>query len=204
MVLFTNFVIDTHTPAFATSSGTAVPIQQLSRQLYLSFWDKHAPASFKGAAPVCFYCRQTGHVRRECPKLQNQKCYGCGVKGHTRRFCKQKRDKLQEESTDSLLIAEYEQIKQNRGVAERRDPSTDKPNKTYTGEGPEASRWAPDSTAAYMRGMEADFPSSEDGDLRYDETMFQTKDMDLEIPDLEQSTTTPAEATTSSLSTRRV
>ena len=199
-----SFVIDTHSPATSAASGTTVPIQALSRQLYLSFWDKHAPASFKGAAPICFYCRQAGHVRRECPKLHSQKCYGCGMKGHTKRFCKQKQDKLQEEVEDSVLIAEYEKLKQNREVGERRDQSTEGLTQSYTGDGPEASQWAPDSAAVHMRGMDDESPSSEDMELRYEATLSQANDMDLEIPDLERGTAKPTEASVSPLSARRV
>ncbi|CDH61037.1 hypothetical protein RO3G_01611 [Lichtheimia corymbifera JMRC:FSU:9682] len=61
--------------------------QPLQRMLYLETWDVFAPASFKGADPICFYCRQAGHIRNTCPQLAKRVCFGCGETGHTRRFC---------------------------------------------------------------------------------------------------------------------
>ncbi|OBZ81301.1 hypothetical protein A0J61_10649, partial [Choanephora cucurbitarum] len=71
-------------------------------------------------------------------------------------------------------------------------------------DGPEASQWAPDSAAVHMRGMDDESPSSEDMELRYEATLSQANDMDLEIPDLERGTTKPTEASVSPLSARRV
>ncbi|OBZ87456.1 hypothetical protein A0J61_04493 [Choanephora cucurbitarum] len=65
-------------------------------------------------------------------------------------FCKQKQDVLRDKVEDSLLIVEYEKLEQNRDVNERKDRSTDGLPKLYTREGPEASRWAPNSAAANM------------------------------------------------------
>ncbi|OBZ87459.1 hypothetical protein A0J61_04494 [Choanephora cucurbitarum] len=52
-----SFMIDTRSPATSAASDTAVRIHALSRQLYSSFWDKHTPVSFRGAAHIRFYCR---------------------------------------------------------------------------------------------------------------------------------------------------
>lgn len=62
--------------------------QPLQRMLYLEKWDVFAPASFKGAQPICYYCRQAGHIRSDCPDLAKRRCFGCGETGHTKRFCK--------------------------------------------------------------------------------------------------------------------
>lgn len=62
--------------------------QPLQRMLYLETWDIFAPATFKGAAPVCYYCRQAGHIRNKCPELAKRICFECGEAGHTRKFCK--------------------------------------------------------------------------------------------------------------------
>ncbi|KAI7873545.1 hypothetical protein K492DRAFT_212044 [Lichtheimia hyalospora FSU 10163] len=67
--------------------GEKRPAQPLQRMLYLEQWDTFTPASFKGAAPICYYCRQAGHIRNTCPQLAKRVCFGCGAKGHTKRFC---------------------------------------------------------------------------------------------------------------------
>ncbi|CAO3700882.1 unnamed protein product [Rhizopus stolonifer] len=71
---------------------TTVLIQPLQRNLYLEAWDTFAQASYKGADPVCYYCRKAGHLRANCPLLQEQVRYGCEHKGHTCRFCKHKEE----------------------------------------------------------------------------------------------------------------
>lgn len=63
--------------------------QTLTRMLYLEAWDTFVPASFKGAQPVCYYCRQAGHVKNSCPSLKQLKCFKCGDNGHTKRRCRQ-------------------------------------------------------------------------------------------------------------------
>ncbi|KAI7876048.1 hypothetical protein K492DRAFT_182083 [Lichtheimia hyalospora FSU 10163] len=79
--------------------------------LYLEAWDVFAPASYKGAAPICYYCRQSGHIRNACPELMKRVCFGCGNKGHTRRFC---RVKEPEEKTDTELLREYDDARQSQ------------------------------------------------------------------------------------------
>lgn len=37
---------------------------------------------------TCFYCQQTGHVKRYCPK-RRQKCFECGKLGHIAKHCRQ-------------------------------------------------------------------------------------------------------------------
>ena len=76
--------------------------QPLQRMMYLETWDTFAPATFKGAAPVCFYCRQAGHLRNACPELAKRVCFGCGITGHTRKYCKAT-------VNDSQAIELYEQ-----------------------------------------------------------------------------------------------
>ncbi|KAI9309788.1 hypothetical protein BX666DRAFT_2126569 [Dichotomocladium elegans] len=88
------------------------PVQPLDRKLFLSEWDTLAPASWKGAPPVCYYCRQAGHVRKDCPALQNLTCYKCHRKGHIRRNCRMADVPVPvlnvNEQSDTDAIAEYE------------------------------------------------------------------------------------------------
>ena len=62
--------------------------QPLTRMIWLEEWDVYVPAQFKGADPVCYYCRQYGHIKQDCPKLAGQACFRCHQTGHTKRFCK--------------------------------------------------------------------------------------------------------------------
>lgn len=59
----------------------------LERRLYLITWDMIVPASFKGAPPICFLCRQSGHIRKFCPRLEPVTYYNCKGKGHYARHC---------------------------------------------------------------------------------------------------------------------
>lgn len=77
-VLLDRSLTDIDTPAF----------QDLTRMLYLEDWDDFVPASFKGAQPVCYYCRKSGHIKTDCPTLTKMKCFICNQTGHTRRRCK--------------------------------------------------------------------------------------------------------------------
>ncbi|KAG1037491.1 hypothetical protein G6F43_012857 [Rhizopus delemar] len=84
-------LLDISSPSL-DEQGIPLPIQALQRNLYLEAWDTFAQASYRGAEPVCYYCRKAGHIRAKCPLLQKQVCYGCGKNGHTRRFCKRVED----------------------------------------------------------------------------------------------------------------
>jgi hypothetical protein len=61
--------------------------QNLERMLYLMEWDLHVPTSFKRAPPVCFQCRQVGHVKAEGPRMASIRCFRCQKSGHTARKC---------------------------------------------------------------------------------------------------------------------
>lgn len=62
--------------------------QELQRMLYLEAYDVFVPANFPGAPKICYYCRESGHVRKDCPALQKLQCYRCGKPGHTQRRCR--------------------------------------------------------------------------------------------------------------------
>lgn len=64
-----------------------VPLQ---RMLYLHTWDRYVPAEYKGAEAICYQCRKTGHIKKDCPVIKNMTCRRCSEKGHTARYCKMK------------------------------------------------------------------------------------------------------------------
>ena len=41
-------------------------------------------------AKKCYYCDQSGHIAKHCPKKEQLCCYQCGEKGHKKRDCPQR------------------------------------------------------------------------------------------------------------------
>ncbi|KAK4518753.1 ubiquinol-cytochrome c reductase core subunit 1 [Mucor velutinosus] len=96
-----SFLIDTSVK-YTDAEGHSYDVQPLSRMLYLSAWDVYVPATYRGAPPVCHFCRQSGHIRAACPILAKRKCFKCHKLGHTVKFCRE------EEKPFDEAIAEYE------------------------------------------------------------------------------------------------
>ncbi|KAI8327637.1 hypothetical protein BC941DRAFT_259914, partial [Chlamydoabsidia padenii] len=63
-------------------------VEPLQRMLYMQDWDIYLPATFKGAPPVCYHCRQSRHLKKDCQVLASLKCYGCNGTGHIARHCR--------------------------------------------------------------------------------------------------------------------
>ncbi|KAF7720580.1 hypothetical protein EC973_007331 [Apophysomyces ossiformis] len=89
-----------------TSSIAQATWQPLERRLYLDTWNIFVPASFRGAPPICFACRQSGHIRRSCPMLANITCYKCRGKGHIARRCRN------EPQTEAEALDKYLELTQ--------------------------------------------------------------------------------------------
>ena len=104
----------------------------LQRMLYLESWDVFAPASYKGAAPICYYCRQAGHIRSTCPDLAKRKCFGCGRTGHTRRFCSTKptapATNTISEPSETQLLDQY--LQQSTSAHDENEENADSNNVT--------------------------------------------------------------------------
>jgi hypothetical protein len=104
--------------------------QPLERKLYLEPWDMEVTASFRGAPPICYGCRESGHIRKDCPKMKNTTCYNCYGKGHFARHCKNPA-RTEKEALDeyvrmaALRDAEKEQLEAN----ENQDSTTSVDNK---------------------------------------------------------------------------
>ncbi|KAK4510019.1 uncharacterized protein ATC70_006188 [Mucor velutinosus] len=115
-----SFLIDT-TVNYRNAEGKEYDIQPLSRMMYLSAWDVYVPATYRGAPPVCHFCRQSGHIRDACPVLAKRQCFKCRKLGHTARFCRE------EETTFEDALEEYESSKkaneENNTVETQRRPN---------------------------------------------------------------------------------
>jgi hypothetical protein len=87
---------------YKDAEGKLVEAKPLERMLYMCEWDCFAVAAFRGAPPVCHFCRQSGHIRAACPTLAKRKCFACGVAGHTARFCKVKKSLVSRSEGEDL------------------------------------------------------------------------------------------------------
>jgi hypothetical protein len=111
--------------------------EPLQRMLYLDVWEKYVPANFKGAPPVCYHCRQSGHLKRDCPIMAQIVCYKCDGRGHIARHCDQatiptRRNRSIEEEAD-LPAAEKitkkskkDEIQKNEEKHEKIEKNTEK------------------------------------------------------------------------------
>ncbi|KAL7310776.1 hypothetical protein PS15m_010229 [Mucor circinelloides] len=125
-----SFMIDTAVK-YTDAEGKAYEVQPLSRMLYLSAWDVYVPAMYKGAPPVCHFCRQSGHIRAACPTLAKRKCFKCHNLGHTARFCRE------EEKSFNEALEDYDARKTSQAATEPRAAHThDNDNDPVPGESP--------------------------------------------------------------------
>jgi hypothetical protein len=46
----------------------------------------------KGKGPLCFRCKQHGHVAAECGNKEQRSCYACGEQGHLRSKCPNRKE----------------------------------------------------------------------------------------------------------------
>ncbi|GAN11771.1 hypothetical protein MAM1_0922d11363 [Mucor ambiguus] len=96
-----SFMIDTAVK-HKNAEGKEYEVQPLSRMMYLSAWDVYVPATYRGAPPICHFCRQSGHIRATCTVLAKRQCFKCRKLGHTARFCRE------EETPFEEALEEYE------------------------------------------------------------------------------------------------
>ena len=80
--------------------------QPLSKMIYLESWDVLVPASYRGAPPVCYHCRQAGHIKKDCPRLKSIECFKCHHKGHTARFCKTEDKSFSDDMEEYVALTE--------------------------------------------------------------------------------------------------
>ena len=117
---------------YVDDNGNMHDPHPLQRMIYLESWDVFAPASYKGAAPICYYCRQAGHIRSACPDLANRQCFGCGNTGHTRRFCRTKptapATSTTSEPSETQLLDQY--LQQSTSAHDEKDENSESNNVT--------------------------------------------------------------------------
>lgn len=82
---------------------TTRTFEPLQRMMYLSTWQRYYPASFKGAPPVCYHCRQSNHLKKDCPILAAILCYSCHGKVHIARNCHSNIRAHESDSDDETL-----------------------------------------------------------------------------------------------------
>ncbi|KAK4520235.1 Rho-type GTPase activating protein Rga1 [Mucor velutinosus] len=98
-------MIDTAVKYKNTEGKEYYVVQPMSRMMYLSAWDVYVPSTYRGAPPVCRFCRQSGHIRAACPVLLKRQCFKCRKLGHNAKFCNE------EETTFEEALDEYESSK---------------------------------------------------------------------------------------------
>lgn len=108
-------LIDTSV-GYTNKEGALCKPEPLTRLLYLEKWDIFVPASYKGAPPVCHFCRQSGHIRKACPVLAKRQCFTCKGFGHTSRFCTTDVTKIpqNQQTTFEEDISSYETAKKQQ------------------------------------------------------------------------------------------
>lgn len=104
--------------------------QPLSKMVYLESWDVLVPASYRGAPPVCYHCRQAGHIRKDCPKLKAMECFRCHMRGHTARFCKSEVQSFSEKSNDYITLAEEKKKTEDTVLSVAKDVGRSQVNPT--------------------------------------------------------------------------
>ena len=150
--------------------------EPLAKMLYLESWDSYASASFRGAPPVCYHCRQSGHIRKNCPTLQSMKCFKCGKLGHTSRFCKTRVKPIEED-----LVNDSRETKK---ASTERVVSTEEKNSSSEEEAPKKQIVSGDSKVNYN---EEDSMSEDDDEVRLVKEInrkdVDMKDIPFETPD---------------------
>ena len=51
----------------------------------------------------CYTCKESGHIKRDCPKLKTGKCFKCGETGHFARDCGKKREKTSDTGSSNVV-----------------------------------------------------------------------------------------------------
>jgi hypothetical protein len=83
-------------------------------------------ASFKGAPPICFLCRQSGYIRKNCPRLEHVTCFNCKGKGHYARHCPEPKANERQQLDDYLESTQKvsEKVRDQQGRSTKRAKAT--------------------------------------------------------------------------------
>ncbi|KAG0042710.1 hypothetical protein BGZ83_000149 [Gryganskiella cystojenkinii] len=84
---------------------------ELTRVVQFPEWkDRPIYFSWNGAPKICNFCKQEGHIAKDCPELANMECNDCHQKGHTFRLCPENSPK---KIADAQAIAAQEAQQHN-------------------------------------------------------------------------------------------
>lgn len=101
--------------------GEMQEAKPLDRMLYLGEFDCFVAATYKGAPPVCHFCKHSGHIRAKCPELAKRRCFRCGKQGHMLRFCPEEgkqADYLKKQKVDTPKPTNSEEVIKAREATE--------------------------------------------------------------------------------------
>lgn len=76
----------------------------LTSNILLDKWNIIVPVWYRGADPVCGFCRFSGHKISKCPELKKQECFKCNNRGHTRNFCTKKDSNTELDTEDKDVV----------------------------------------------------------------------------------------------------
>ena len=54
---------------------------------YVRFEQRQQTQNRQGDTRACFFCKETGHQIKDCPRKSQVVCYTCNRRGHTSRYC---------------------------------------------------------------------------------------------------------------------
>ncbi|KAI8070032.1 hypothetical protein BC940DRAFT_352574 [Gongronella butleri] len=159
------------------------PRVPLSRMIYLPHWDSMAFASYKGAEKICYYCRQEGHLKRDCKERKAIKCYKCQQEGHIAKWCpnmvtvkrihtRQSEEEIYPEAKKSHIDADQEELPK----AAEAEPATD----TQTVEEPIQAETAASVTPSATQQHQRPTKNTEEDGMNMDEaSSVSTEEMEI-------------------------
>ncbi|KAJ2239598.1 hypothetical protein GGI13_007964, partial [Coemansia sp. RSA 455] len=143
--------------------GEMQAAKPLDRMLYLSEFDCFVAATYKGAPPVCHFCKHSGHIRAKCPELAKRRCFRCQKHGHMLCFCPEEgkqADYLKKQKVLHSVKASDEVVKASEATAQ----VIDLLNKEKLGEGKTDEGQNAEESAGGDNGIDEDDLQTDEDD----------------------------------------